>query len=381
MGQDQSTVTSAGGYDYHLTQSGSPTDFVFTLGHTSQSQSCKHDTGTWRAADGTSGATYENLGNETKNSRANLSGRVQNGSVYYTGIDVYQTKNTSTNNTGSGFALGSTTSFHTVGSTQTTETRGGHSGSWYGSKLELGNSITSYTTVSGTMGQPFSGMTQTGFKTTTLYGTAAQTGISGMYGYGQTGTGGSYNTLPASPTVAPPGPYDMPTFLGEPNYKEVGGGGIEVGTSNAIIGKRVGYPENAIYSSDDLIQCRFQDIGERAAKASSAIMGLDKYDKETDKYNKNIYISFFQKDEITWYSRLVIFPQGFIDAGIGQKPSDVIRLLKQELKGNKLRNITIDAHSGPGQIIIGESSYFYSDLIDFKTNDYKKRMRNPLHRI
>jgi hypothetical protein len=52
--------------------------------------------------------------------------------------------------------------------------------------LESGNSTTNYTTVSGTMGQPFSGMTQTGFYTTTQYGTAAQTGITGMYSYGQT---------------------------------------------------------------------------------------------------------------------------------------------------------------------------------------------------
>ncbi len=187
LGQDQSTVTSTGGYDYRLTQSGSPTDFVFSLGHTSQSQSGKHDTGTWRAADGSSGATYDNLGSETKNSRANLSGQVQNGSVYYTGIDVSQTKNTGTNNTGSGFALGSTTSSHTVGSTQTIETRGGNSGSWYGSKLEIGNSTTNYTTVSGTMGQPFSDMNQTGFNMTTPYGTAAQPGITGSYGSNQNG--------------------------------------------------------------------------------------------------------------------------------------------------------------------------------------------------
>ncbi len=43
------------------------------------------------------------------------------------------------------------------------------------------------------MGQPFSGMTQTGFNTMTLYGTAAQTRFSGMYGstqYGQTGSSG-----------------------------------------------------------------------------------------------------------------------------------------------------------------------------------------------
>ncbi len=198
LGQDQSTLTSTGGYDYHLTQSGSPSDFVFALGHTSQSQSGKHDTGTWRAANGTSGATYDNLGSETKNSRANLSGRVQNGSVYYDGIDVYQTKNTSTNNTGSGFALGQTTNSHTVGSTQTIETRGGNSGSWYGSKLESGNTTTNYTTVSGTMGQPFSGMTQTGFNTMTLYGTAAQTGISGSYGSNQYG-----QTAPSGPAQLP----------------------------------------------------------------------------------------------------------------------------------------------------------------------------------
>ena len=154
LGQDQAAITSAGGYDYHLTQSGSPKDFLFSLNHTSQSQSAKQETGTWRAADGTTGANYDNLGNETKNSRANLSGRVQNGSIYYTGIDVYQTKNTSTNQTGSGFALGSTTHSNTVGSTQTVESRGGNSGSWYGSKLESGNSTTNYTTVSGTMGQP-----------------------------------------------------------------------------------------------------------------------------------------------------------------------------------------------------------------------------------
>ncbi len=193
LGQDQAKVTAAGGYDYQLTQSGSPKDFLFSLNHTSQSQSAKQDTGTWRAADGTSGATYDNLGSETKNSRANLSGRVQNGEVYYDGIDVYQTRNTITNHTGSGFALGSTTNSHTVGSTQTTETRGGNSGSWYGSKLESGNSTTNYTTVSGTMEQPFSGMTQTGFNMTTLYGTAAQTGITGMYGsnqYGPTGPSG-----------------------------------------------------------------------------------------------------------------------------------------------------------------------------------------------
>ncbi len=85
--------------------------------------------------------------------------------------------------------MGSTTSSHTVGSTQGIETRGGNSGSWYGSKLESGNSTTNYTTVSGTMGQPFSGLTQTGFNTMTLYGTAAQTGFSGMYGsYGTVGT-------------------------------------------------------------------------------------------------------------------------------------------------------------------------------------------------
>jgi hypothetical protein len=221
LGQDQSTVTSAGGYDYHLVQSGTPKDFVFSLNHTSQSQSGKHDTGTWRAADGTSGATYDNLGSETKGSRANLSGRVQNGSVYYTGIDVYQTRNTSTNNTGSGFALGQTTNSHTVGSTQTTETRGGNSGSWYGSKLESGNSTTNYTTVSGTMGQPFSGMTQTGFNMTTLYGTAALTGITGMYGYGQTGTGGSYNTLQTGGSGTP-GPVQLLPMDGEPGYSTAG---------------------------------------------------------------------------------------------------------------------------------------------------------------
>ncbi len=198
LGQDQSTLTSTGGYAYHLTQSGSPTDFVFALGHTSQSQSGKNDTGSWRALDGNRGATYDNLGSETNNSRANLSGRVQNGSVYYDGIDVYQTKTTSTNNTGSGFALGSTTSSHTVGSTQTTESRGGNSRSWYGSKLESGNSTTNYTTVSGTMGQPFSGMTQTGFNTMTLYGTAAQTGITGSYGSNQHG-----QTAPSGPAQLP----------------------------------------------------------------------------------------------------------------------------------------------------------------------------------
>ena len=211
LGQDQAAITSAGGYDYHLTQSGTPKDFLFSLNHTSQSQSGKQDTGTWRAADGTSGATYDNLGNETKNSRADLAGRVQNGTVYYTGIDVYQTKNTSTNNAGSGFALGSTTNSHTVGSTQTIELRGGNSGSWYGSKMESGNSTTNYTTVSGTMGQPFSGMTQTGFNTTTMYGTAAQTGISGAYGALQTGG-----------TVTP-GPVILPPLPGGPNYQNPGG--------------------------------------------------------------------------------------------------------------------------------------------------------------
>jgi len=212
LGQDQAAITSEGGYDYHLTQSGSPKDFLFSLNHTSQSQSAKYDTGTWRAADGTSGANYDNLGSETKNSRANLAGRVQNGTVYYTGIDVYQTKNTSTNNAGSGFALGSTTHSNTVGSTQTIETRGGNSGSWYGSKLESGNSTTNYTTVSGTMGQPFSGMTQTGFNTTTLYGTAAQTG-----------TGGTYNTLQTGSTISPPDPSDMPVSPGRPSYQIAGG--------------------------------------------------------------------------------------------------------------------------------------------------------------
>ncbi len=137
---------------------------------------------------GSRGANYDNLGSVAMNSRANLSGRVQNDSVDYDGIDVYQTKNISTNHTGSGFALGSTTNFHTVGATQTIESRGGNSGSWYGSKLESGNSTTNYTTVSGTMGQPFSGMTETSFNLITLYGTAAQTGITEMYGsYGQTG--------------------------------------------------------------------------------------------------------------------------------------------------------------------------------------------------
>ena len=146
------------------------------------------------------------LRNETKNSRANLSGRVQNGEVYYTGIDVYQTKNTSTDNTGSGFALGSTTHSNTVGSTQTIESRGGNSGSWYGSKLESGNSTTNYTTVSGTMGQPFSGMTQTGFNTTTLYGTAAQTGTSVMFGALQTGGTGP----PTLPNLPAPNVGDYP---------------------------------------------------------------------------------------------------------------------------------------------------------------------------
>jgi hypothetical protein len=238
LGQDQSTVTSAGGYDYHLTQSGSPTDFVFALNHTSQSASGKHDTGTWQAADGTSGATYDNLGGETKNSRANLSGRVQNGSVTYNGIDVYQTRNTTTDNAGSGFALGQTTNSHTIGSTQTTETRGGNSASWYGSKLESGNSTTNYTTVSGTMGQPFSGMTQTGFNMTTLYGTAAQTGITGMYGsYGQTGTGGSYSTLQTGGGGTTSDPVLLPSVDGTPNYSD----------SSKNIGRR---PEpNAIYNA------------------------------------------------------------------------------------------------------------------------------------
>ena len=222
LGQDQAAITSAGGYDYHLTQSGSPKDFLFSLNHTSQSQSAKHDTGTWRAANGSSGATYDNLGTEAKNSRADLAGRVQNGEVYYTGIDVYQTKNTSTNQTGSGFALGSTTNSHTVGATQTIESRGGNSGSWYGSKLESGNSTTNYTTVSGTMGQPFSGMTQTGFNTTTLYGTAAQTGITGMYGYGQTGTGGGNNTLQSGETGTT-GQVTLPLIEGLPNYPTAGG--------------------------------------------------------------------------------------------------------------------------------------------------------------
>ena len=35
LGEDQATITSAGGYDYHLTQSGSPKDFLFSLNHTS----------------------------------------------------------------------------------------------------------------------------------------------------------------------------------------------------------------------------------------------------------------------------------------------------------------------------------------------------------
>ena len=173
---------------------------------TSQSQSAKYDTGTWRAADGTSGANYDNLGNETKNSRADLAGRVQNGTVYYTGIDVYQTKNTSTDNTGSGFALGSTTNSHTVGATQTIESRGGNSGSWYGRKMESGNSTTNYTTVSGTMGQPFSGLTQTGFNTMTLYGTAAQTGTSVMFGALQTGGTGP----PTLPNLPAPNVGDYP---------------------------------------------------------------------------------------------------------------------------------------------------------------------------
>ena len=69
LGQDQSTVTSSGGYDYDLIQSGAPSDFVFSLNYTNQSASVKHDTGTWRAADGASGATYDNLGTETKSSR------------------------------------------------------------------------------------------------------------------------------------------------------------------------------------------------------------------------------------------------------------------------------------------------------------------------
>ena len=211
LGQDQAAITSVGGYDYHLTQSGTPKDFLFSLNHTSQSQSAKYDTGTWRAADGSSGANYDNLGTEAKNSRADLAGRVQNGTVYYTGIDVYQTKNTTTDNTGSGFALGSTTNSHTVGATQTIESRGGNSGSWYGSKLESGNSTTNYTTVSGTMGQPFSGMTQTGFNTTTLYGTAAQTGTSGAYGSLQTG-----ETVTLEPVTLPPLP-------GGPNYQNAGG--------------------------------------------------------------------------------------------------------------------------------------------------------------
>ncbi len=297
LGQDQSTVTSAGGYDYHLIQSGSPSDFVFSLNHTSQSQSGKHDTGTWRAADGTSGATYDNLGSETKGSRANLSGRVQNGSVYYDGIDVYQTRNTSTNNTGSGFALGSTTNSHTVGSTQTTESRGGNSGSWYGSKLESGNSTTNYTTVSGTMGQPFSGMTQTGFNITTLYGTAAQTGITGMYGsYGQTGTGGSYNTLQTGGTGTPSGPVLLPSVNGIPNCSD----------SSKNIGRR---PEpNTIYNAyilsayrnkeymksyfgdNDLIKINLQRSLGRIyyAKITGQLENKDTTPKELDELDKSL---------------------------------------------------------------------------------------------
>ena len=36
LGQDQAAITSVGGYDYHLTQSGTPKDFLFSLNHTSQ---------------------------------------------------------------------------------------------------------------------------------------------------------------------------------------------------------------------------------------------------------------------------------------------------------------------------------------------------------
>ena len=216
------------------------------------------------------------LRNDTKNSRADLAGRVQNGTVYYTGIDVYQTKNTSTNQTGSSFALGSTTSSNTVGSTQTIETRGGNSGSWYGSKLESGNSTTNYTTVSGTMGQPFSGMTQTGFNITTLYGTAAQTGITGMYGsYGQTGTG-------------IPQPFTYVLADGEPNVSTPGGGysgshpGVVSGSVTPVINKIIFGDPRAIsrgidprnpYSS--LFDPRLQTFYE-----SNPYTGLSDEDKE-----------------------------------------------------------------------------------------------------
>jgi hypothetical protein len=63
-------------------------------------------------------------------------------------------------------------------------------------------------------------MTQTGFNTTTMYGTSAQTGITGMYG--QTGTGGSYNTLQTGETGTP-GPVELPSIAGLPNYPTAGG--------------------------------------------------------------------------------------------------------------------------------------------------------------
>jgi len=100
--------------------------------------------------------------------------------------------------------------------------------------LESGNSTTNYTTVSGTMGQPFSGMTQTGFNLTTLYGTAAQTG---MYSYDQTGTGGGYNTLQTGGGGTTSDPVLLPSVDGTPNYSD----------SSKNIGRR---PEpNAIYNA------------------------------------------------------------------------------------------------------------------------------------
>ena len=295
LGQDQAAITSAGGYDYHLTQSGSPKDFLFSLNHTSQSQSAKYDTGTWRAADGTSGANYDNLGNETKNSRADLAGRVQNGSVYYAGIDVYQTKNTSTNNAGSGFALGSTTNSHTVGATQTIESRGGNSGSWYGSKLESGNSTTNYTTVSGTMGQPFSGMTQAGFNLTTLYGTAAQTGITGMYGYGQTGTGGGNNTLQSGETGTT-GQVTLPLIEGLPNYPTAGGfSGSRLGSDSIYSAYiRSAYNDN-IYRQNYGIKGNLEFSLNQIyyAKITGRLENRDTTPKELDELDKSLKRGMF----------------------------------------------------------------------------------------
>jgi len=91
-------------------------------------------------------------------------------------------------------------------------------------------------------------MTQTGFNLTTLYGAAAQTGITGMYG--TTGTGGSYNTLQTGETVSP-GPIVFPAIVSLPAYSSAGGySGSQSGVVSGFVTPVAFYNEDSEATSD-----------------------------------------------------------------------------------------------------------------------------------